>query len=249
MNTDNFIFNPKGHSYTLDGKKLTGVTTILGVIAKELTQWASNMAVDYVINNSEKAVNQVAFIVTEQTLEDARKAWITVRDKAGDSGKDIHSIVEGIVKRAIALDGHISPVEAHEYADNPQVTNFINWATTSNIRFLESEKSVYSRTNWCAGTLDIVCEKDGEVYLADVKTAKSIYPTNYWQMSAYQMMLQEMGLYSKVKGFIVVRLGKDGTFEVGENYSYDDNIQGFLSALTIYRKLNAITPPKKYKTK
>ena len=107
-------------------------------------------------------------------------------------------------------------------------------------KFLESEKHVWSEKLWIGGIVDFVCEINHEVYVGDIKTAKSIYETNYWQTSAYQYCLQEMGMYPKIKGFKVVRLGKDGTFEVGENYAYDDNIEGFKSALTVYRKLNLI---------
>ena len=40
-----FIYKDSNHSYTLDGKRLTGVTTILGVIAKPaLIGWAARMA-------------------------------------------------------------------------------------------------------------------------------------------------------------------------------------------------------------
>ena len=44
---DNFTFDEARHLYKLDGKPLTGVTTILGVLAKPLTQWAANCAVDH----------------------------------------------------------------------------------------------------------------------------------------------------------------------------------------------------------
>jgi hypothetical protein len=237
---DVFEFNPVGHKYTLNGKRLTGVTTILGVISKGdgLIQWSANEAVRFI---SEVWKGGVLYTKKEipAILTQATKAWVGTRDTAGDKGKDLHAIIEELVKKAIDETGGL--IEYKE-SEDAQLNHFLKWAADK--RFLESEKSVYSKSLFFAGTLDIVYEKDGEVYLADIKTAKSIYPTNYWQMSAYQFCLQEMGLYPKIKGFTVVRLGKDGTNEIGENYSYDDNIQGFLAALTIYRKLNAITPKK-----
>ncbi len=227
----------KGHTYTLNGKKLTGVTTILGVIAKGdgLTQWSANEAIEFV-----SKIWKGGVLYTKKELPEifaqAKIAWKTSRDTAGASGMDVHNVIETLVKWAIQANGGYIDIDSHE---NKQIDNFLKWAR--GVKFLESEKSVYSKELWIAGTLDIVYEKDGEVYLGDIKTAKSIYPTNYWQMSAYQFMLQEMGLYPKIKGFTVIRLGKDGSFEVGENYAFADNIEGFKSALTIYRKLNLIS--------
>jgi hypothetical protein len=51
--------------------------------------------------------------------------------------------------------------------------------------------------------------------------------------------------------YIIVRLGKDeldsegkiireGSFEIGENFAFDNNISGFKSCLNIYRMLNLI---------
>lgn len=237
---DNFTFDKKRHVYTLNGKPLTGTTTVLGIISKGdgLIQWSANMAVDYI---KSKVFEVDVDTLYNKVCEEARKAWVTTRDSAGKSGTDVHEVIEGIIKRAIALDGFIQPVEASFHTDSAQVSQFIKWAVEGNIRFLESEKMIYSKEHWLAGTVDFVFEKNGEVYVGDLKTAKAIYPTNFWQVSAYQMMLQEMGLYPKIKGFCIVRVGKDGSFEVAENYSYDDNISGFLSALNIYRKLNLIT--------
>ena len=54
-----FYFDEEKHRYYLDGKQMTGVTTILGVLAKPaLIQWAANMAIDSVRG-------QVAKIATE----------------------------------------------------------------------------------------------------------------------------------------------------------------------------------------
>ena len=51
----NFTFNKEEHYYELDGKRMYGITTILGVIAKPaLIQWAANMAVEYVMNIAEQ---------------------------------------------------------------------------------------------------------------------------------------------------------------------------------------------------
>lgn len=255
---DVFEFTENGHSYTLNGVKLTGVTTVLGVISKGdgLIQWAANMAVEYVINKLASSANQSEALLNLDTwLIEAKTAHRRVKEDAGDKGKDLHAIIEMIIGTAIMESkGVISKKWAKAVemlVETPtkreQLTNFLDWAKDK--KFLESEKRTFSKELWLAGTVDFVYESNGEVYVGDVKTAKTIYPTNFWQTSAYQFMLQERGLYPKIKGFTIVRLGKDGGFEVKDNFSYEDNIEGFKSALTIYRKLNLITPKKTYKRK
>lgn len=252
---DIYTFDEKKHVHTLNGKSLTGVTTILGVISKGdgLIQWSANEAVKYVIEKwgDNGLIKEDLFKV----LEEAKTAWKGTRNSAGDKGKDTHAIVEMIIKYALKngkgliSDEWLNIVEvlAESEEKKTQIKGFLEWAKGK--KFLESERNIYSKELWIGGIVDFVYEVNGEVYIGDIKTAKAIYPTNFWQTSAYQFCLQEMGMYPKVKGFTIVRLGKDGTFEVGENYAYDNNIEGFKSALTIYRKLNVITPKKIKKTK
>ncbi len=242
---DVFVADIKGknHNYTLNGKKLTGVTTILGVIDKPaLIPWAARMATDYIKENLSykriKLLRKGYVVVRSKVIDEATTAWQRTRDTAGEAGKDVHAILEDIITEAIQKTGGYIETDSHE---NKQVDNFLKWARANTIKFLESEKSVYSKSLWFGGTLDFLYEKDSEVYVGDIKTSSAIYPINYWQCSAYQFCLQEMGLYPKIKGFTIVRCGKDGKFEIGENYAYEDNISGFQSALNIYRKINLIS--------
>ena len=50
------------------------------------------------------------------------------------------------------------------------VSNFLNWVRENKITFVESEKRLYSRKNWYAGTCDLLLEKDGRKFIADIKT-------------------------------------------------------------------------------
>lgn len=239
---DNYQFDKKKHLHLLGGKPLTGTTTVLGIISKGdgLIQWSANEAVQFIKDNSDRTEHEDhdSYNVMSWTLEQAKSAWKKSRDKAGKSGTDVHAIIEEIIKDVIKNNNGVIQSGSNP---NPQVQNFLDWAVSNKVKFLESELNVYSRDLWIGGIVDMVFEIDGEVYIGDIKTAKAIYPTNYWQMSAYQYCLTEMKLFDKIKGFKVIRCGKDGTFEIGENYAYDDNIDGFKSALNVYRKLNLIS--------
>ena len=89
-------FNEENHLYLLDGKKITGCTTILKCIAKPaLIQWAANMAVDYLKERIDDlyGVYKVDDKAFSKILEQARQAHARKRDKAGDLGTTTHLIL------------------------------------------------------------------------------------------------------------------------------------------------------------
>lgn len=254
---DIYTFDQVNHIHMLNGKKLTGVTTVLGVISKGdgLIQWSANEAVK-LLQSYIKSDTSYPEIVLEKFFEEAKVAWKGTRDTAGEAGTDTHAILEMIIKYAIANGKGVISEEWAKIVDvlmpieekKNQIKGFLDWAKDK--KFLDSERNVYSKELFIGGIVDFVYEVNGEVFVGDIKTSKAIYPANFWQCSAYQFCLHEMNIYPTIKGLSIVRLGRDGSFEVKENYAYEDNIDGFKSALNVYRKLNAITPKKKvYKPK
>src|SRR3990167_5977664 len=149
----NFTFDPKKHLYELDGKPMTGVTTILSVIAKPaLIQWAANEAVKYIEEHSEHPVGK-DYQVSVITLTEAKTAHRKKKEDAGSKGTDVHKEVEGLIQDGIDNNnGYI-----FGQSDNEQVKKFIDWATENKVKFLASEKQVYSEIHWLAGTLDFLC--------------------------------------------------------------------------------------------
>lgn len=245
---DRFKFDPVEHMYTLDDKPLHGVTSILRVIAKPaLIQWSADEVVRYIESHwSDVDAEGKGFReYLEPMLKEARVAHRKKKEDAGEKGHDVHSKVEELVKKAIAeyegyfYDWMLTP----SYGD--QVNRFIKWAYENKVKFLESEKRIYSEESWYAGTLDLILVIDGKKYIADVKTSSAIYPEFYLQMAAYQGALEEMNEHTDIAGAMVINLSKKGGFEIGMNYAYDDNRLAFLAALVLYKQLNAIGGPQK----
>lgn len=234
-----YAFNEKVHLHVLDGKALTGITTILSVIAKPaLITWAANEVAKSIEANCEK--NDKGYLVTVEQLETARKAHAQRKKDAGDIGTQVHAEIEKLVKEAIEKNGgRIMLNVSVDLPDNEQlkamVNHFIVWAAENKVKFLESERNLYSREKWLGGICDLVMEIDGKVWIADIKTASGIYPENMAQMAGYDLMLKEMGLYQDVTGYIVLNLRKDGTFEEKRSVSNEDNKDFFLACLEIYR--------------
>lgn len=230
-----FTFNPKTHRYYLDGKQMTGVTTVLSVIAKpQLIQWASDQAVDYI--EEHKAVWGTPD--HNEMMADARKAYAQKRDKAAELGTDVHTEIEQ------AIQSKIHGLEW--FSDNTQVNHFLEWANRHSVHFLDTEVQVYSETLFTAGTYDFSCIIDGKKYLGDIKTSNALYPEYFYQCAAYRMMAEEMG-QTDFAGSILVNIKRDGSFNEDEDviisYSYEDEKAAFLAAHTLYRTT------ARYKTK
>lgn len=251
-NEKGYSFDVVNHVHTLDGKRLYGITTILGVINKPaLVQWSANMAVGAIEENLEiladtKVLLKILMPQEQKLLVDefyqlfiteAKTAHRKKKEDAGTKGTDVHAEIEAIVNAAINNEGYIL---LDTTSETKQVQNFIDWAIANNVKFLASEKNVYSTELWCGGIADIVCMIDGKLYVGDVKTSSVIYPENYLQVSAYAYMLQEMGLYEKFDGVIILNCKKDGKFEYKFNYDLEENFQAFLGFYKGWKQLEAL---------
>lgn len=251
MQEDKFEFNKQKHHYTLNGHRLYGVTTVLGVINKPaLIQWASNLATaraftfgakpeiaqeiakhDYIDGSVAKNIG-----AKFPEFEEARLAHKKKASESADKGTDIHSTIEEIIKVSIADFGGYTYLDTHE---EPQVQQFLSWARENNIRFLDSEKKLYSKTLWVAGTMDLFFMKDNKFFVGDIKTTGAIWDrTPFFQCGAYQLMLEEMNPTVEIAGRCIVRLDKNGSIEVMYSYSPLDK-EGFLHALGLFKALEA----------
>lgn len=222
--TNKFTFNEKTHRYFYDGEPMTGVTTVLNVINKPaLIGWSARMAVEYIVENFDGEL-------TTELLEDAKKAHAKKRDKAAEQGTDTHALVEQWIKSQIQGTLWARP-------DDKQLENFVGWAMKHNVRFLESEKRVYDKDLFLAGTADLVCEIDGKTFIGDIKTTSGIYDlTPFMQCAAYAHMLDY-----DINGTIIINLKKDGSFnedkDVYYRYDLETDWKAFENALQLYRAM------------
>jgi hypothetical protein len=229
--TQNYRFNENRHLHQIyvDGKweNLTGITTILNVISKPfLIQWSANMAVDYVRDNLKDLKD------LDEVLQEARIAHRKKKEKAGEQGTDIHAIAEEIIKKAIKETNGIIQETEHE---KPQIKHFLNWTKKNNVKFLESELHIYSEDKFLGGICDFVCEIDGKKWVGDIKTSSDIHFEAFVQVAGYQVIMQDMGIYPDIAGYVILNLKKDGTFKEKRSALTEESIKAFLSALSLYR--------------
>lgn len=246
------VFNPDSSvRYTIDGKRATGVTTILGAINKPaLIDWSAKMA--YL----DCAENNHSYEEIQRIIKDKDYAHKKRSEAAMDVGTLAHADVEKYIRHKIGEAGYedfiINPETAHI------VQPFIDWAegrvpvkaktyrydknsieiAPTTIKFLRAEQSVFSPKYFYAGTFDFLCEIDGKKYICDFKTSTGIYGREYfYQTAAYRNAIGELGWGTDVEGSIIIRSGKEGAdLEVKHSLSYEQDFKAFKAAYVIYKE-------------
>lgn len=231
-----FEFKEDGHKYYYDGREMTGVTSILGTIAKPaLISWSARMATKWIRENCEKDGDN--FLVGENDLKNAEIAHSKLKDSRAKEGTSVHKDIENYILGCIRNGG--SP--NYDFITTDEVKKFHEWAKSNVDKFIKSEMPVYhsGEDRYYAGTLDFLFEKDDNKYIGDIKTTSGIYDRVYFaQCAAYRHALEycDPELAKKIKGSVIVRIGKDGSFEYEFNYAYEKDLKIFLAALTLYRE-------------
>jgi len=231
-----YRFNKEEHLHELmvngEWKALTGVTSLIDkTVAKPaLVPWAAGETVNYIREHCER-INKLSvdqeYLVRESDLEEAKIAHRKIKEKAGTWGTRLHTAIESFAKDGKWCEDKELQAPFHD---------FVEWFQKDKVEVQESEKHVWSKDKFIGGIVDLVVKIDGKIFLADIKTAKGIYPTNFIQMGAYQLCLEEMdGL--KVEGHIVINLPKKGGIKVKTSYATEENKKAFLNILELYRTL------------
>ncbi len=236
-NTVTLEFDPEKHIYTVDGRRIEGVTGVTGVINKPaLMYWAVNMAVLY-LKKVWKPGKSYDEIQIKKILDGAKLAHRAKKTEAGDIGTLVHESIETYIKT-----GKITKL-IHPKAKEC-FKQFLGWAKGNKVKFIESERKIYSKKYGYAGTMDFYCQIGDKRFVGDTKTSTAIYDEMWLQTSAYQeAYTEETGV--RTDGQVIVRVGKDGSLEVRENYDYDKNFPAFAGALVLYRRIQEFNDAKK----
>lgn len=216
----------KIHSYTNDkGEKLISVTQITGTIDKSnaLIIWATRLMGKYLADNF------LDKTLTSEALEMSLKEWRKAKEEAADIGSAIHDWIEQKIKG-------LEPAIPEDDKVKNGVLAFLKWQNENKIKWLETEKIVYSKKYNFVGKLDAIAKINGKTCLIDYKSSKGIYPEFYLQTAAYQLAYEEEH-GKKLDGRILIHLGKeDGVFETIEANDKKDS-KAFLGLLEAKKRL------------
>lgn len=260
--TYRFIDEGKKHLHTLDGKPLLGTSTVVGVLAKPLTWWASGMAVSLFgwLNpklHPPESVKSRAREVFEQIKELDLDGYISLLKKAygahaekmdisAEAGTDMHSLLEDYVN--LCLDTNSGRPVVLNGQEDDKVTLFANWASENVEEFLYSEAHVYSEKMWTGGITDLVfVMKDGKTLIGDFKSSKEAYLSQFIQIAGYDLQQEENGILTndgeklsdplKIDGYVVFPFGGK-EFVPAFRYNTDELKEGFKSACVLYKLSN-----------
>lgn len=117
-----------------------------------------------------------------------------IREKSKDSLK-FGSLVHNTIERL--LYGEEINLLAPEYNHTKlkkHLMSFHNWfhEFKPDVHSIQTELMVGSRKYKYAGTLDLACKRNGELWIIDFKTSAGIYPNYERQIAAYKEAYQEM---------------------------------------------------------
>lgn len=105
------------------------------------------------------------------------------------------------------------------------LNSFNTWFDSVQVAPYETELKVYSKVHKYQGTLDMIGEVDGLLYLVDYKSSSSISSTMPLQLSAYAKAYEEMTGKVVTNGLIVlVKKAKPSFPLVIKKYTLDDSV-------------------------
>ena len=185
---------PQQRRYLCNGDRYVNVTTALGVLDK------SDALIPWALN------------LHEQGLD-----WREVRNDAGRRGTSTHDVVIRALMRERVSLGDLSD------EDRPYGQAGYRWLRAREPKVIEAELLVAAPSHQLAGRLDLLCEIDGALVLADLKTVTKwsrtkkgeLYPPyaeNLLQLDLYSQCIEESGYPTPDRG-LIVRLGPDGEYD------------------------------------
>lgn len=167
---------------TADGKRVPGVTTIIGILNKpQLLYWVAN--------------------VTREG-----KDWTKVRDDAAGVGTLTHAMIFSHLRGEAMDTSEYSPEDVSRA--ETCLIKYRDWEKEHpNMENELLEHPMISEQFGYGGTIDRLSLIDGNLVLIDYKTGKEIYDDMWLQMAGYKQLLEENGHF--ITSARILRIGRD----------------------------------------
>lgn len=200
-------FYPNSHRYTVNGKPTSGsVTSIIEIKDKSagLIPWAVALGVNYLrdLVMSGKKLTEEDFLLAEEqhTIKKVEASTI---------GSYVHDWIESYINYQLKKKGFekIPEMPATKEAQIG-VNAFLDWVTENKVKFLTTERAVYSRKYDYIGKMDVEAKVNGQLCLLDWKTSNHLSNDYYMQTSAY-VRADEEESGREYEGRWLIRLAKE----------------------------------------
>lgn len=263
-NTVELRYDSKNHVYYLVNNEnliaQDGVTTVNHIIDKSeaLVPWGCKMMYEKIMRTvptgglSGERID-LSTEEFERLIRAAKSAHKDELEKAANIGTLAHNWIETYIKNLISGNKY----EIQPFPDNEKSASCcraaLNWMREHNVRWISTERKIYSKTYGYAGTMDGKCLADSctnklccpeefkdRLTLADWKSSNYLYIEYLYQVAAYRYAdNEEFG--TEIQDAWIIRLGKDnGEFEpwhFGSKEEFEEDFQGFLNCLNLYRSV------------
>ncbi|WP_372595604.1 hypothetical protein [Actinotalea sp.] len=170
-------FSERGHRYTLDGRPVPGVTTLLGkgLPKPALVYWSAKAVAEYVMDNPD-GVEALRAMGRDPGVAALKQIPWQKRDEAAVRGTDVHGLAEQII--------HGREVEVPEHLAG-HVEGYTRWLDAFDVEPIITEVPVANRAHWWAGKPDAIVRLGGQTWLLDWKTSTGVYGETGLQTAAY----------------------------------------------------------------
>ena len=232
-------FDALTHRYTVEGKKVPSVTTIIGETAPKpaLMYWAVNCAADYWKENVLPGIRYDEVDI-EQMWKDSKRAHTIKKEDAASIGSVTHRFVESYVK------GQHPDFPVNEIS-RAACERFMKWVNDHKVMFLSAEQMIYSPSKGYCGQADFFCVIDGKLWLGDLKTSNAIYDEYLEQVCAYKQARNEEYPTEVFEGCVIVRVGKEaGEVEVKQVTEMEKYTNTFNARVELWKCMQISSPKK-----
>jgi hypothetical protein len=160
-----------------------------------------------------------------------------IRDRAAEAGTRVHKAIESLIKGE-SLHFHNFVLEEWK-----KISAFVAWCKEVKPQFIETEKSVFNKKLKVTGTLDAIVKIDGETYVLDWKTSRTMSEKFLVQTAFYASCLEVPPDHTGV-----LRLGtthkKGYEFKTRTRDQWKEDFNVFKVCKMLFDELNPELEPK-----
>lgn len=205
-------FYENSHQYWIAGpdgkfKRKSGATTYIGIKDKStpLGIWQQGVTLDFLMKCLDEGL-----VIDEDKAIEAVIQYELQRDEAADIGKEIHAWCEHFIRHQLKQKGYEKLPEIPDFPEAVTgVNSFMEWLDAHKVKFISTERVVYSKKHDFMGTLDFEAKIDELHCLGDFKSSNGLYNGVRAQTAAYAKAdEEERGGGFKYDGRWAVRLAK-----------------------------------------
>jgi hypothetical protein len=170
----------------------------------------------------------------------------SIKNAAGDKGSRVHYAIRDLIEgKTINIDAKYKTSDDEKeqeltLEEYDCLMAFAAWYSEAKPELLACEFAIWG--DGYAGTVDLLCKINGELYLVDFKTSQHIWPSHELQVSAYKHAYEAAG--GEPVKLAILQVGYRLNKRRYKFTEVDDNYAEFLAAKTIWAKEQKGVEPK-----